>query len=482
MELWRKEIREEAKKQVWLAGPMIFVCVFQFSLQMISLMFVGHLGELFLAAVSLSSSIVSATGFNVMMGLSSALDTFCGQSYGAKQYHMLGVHTQGAMLVLTIVSIPVSIIWVYLEPILVLLHQNKEVAALAQLYARYLIPSLSANALLRCITKFLQTQSIVFPMVLATGLTTLLHLLLCWIFITKFEFGIKGSAIAICISNWFNTIILALYIRFSPSCKATWTGFSKESLHNIPNFLRLAFPSAVMMCLESWTFEIIVILSGALANPKLQTSVLSICLNTTGIFWMMSFGLSTAGSTRISNELGAGSSKAAYLALKVTMFLAFLVGLSEFSVLMSLWKVWGRAFTNVHEVLTHVISMMPILATSVFINSFQTAFQGVARGCGWQKLGAFINLGSFYCLGVPLSIVSAFVFHLKAKGLYLGIVLALTVQVVCFLLVTLRANWEKEAKRAVARVGGSEVQVEEPHVHQNVHIVSHETNFRDQDN
>jgi len=181
------------------------------------------------------------------MGLSSALDTFCGQSYGAKQYHMLGVHTQGAMVVLTIVSIPVSIIWVYLEPILVLLHQNKEVAALAQLYARYLIPSLSANGLLRCITKFLQTQSIVFPMVLATGLTSLLHLILCWVLIIKFEFGIKGSAIAICISNWFNTIILALYIRFSPSCKETWTGLSKESLRNIPNFLRLAFPSAVMV-------------------------------------------------------------------------------------------------------------------------------------------------------------------------------------------------------------------------------------------
>ena len=33
---------------------------------------------------------------------------------------------------------------------------------------------------------------------------------------------------------------------------------------------------------------------------------------------------------------------------------------------------------------------------------------------------------------------------LMIQGLYLGIVLALTVQVVCFLLVTLRANWEKE--------------------------------------
>ncbi|XP_027923249.1 protein DETOXIFICATION 16-like [Vigna unguiculata] len=465
MGLWKKEIAEESKKQLWLAGPMIFVCVFQFSLQLISLMFVGHLNELFLASVSLSTSIVNATGYNVMMGLSSALDTFCGQAYGAKQYHMVGVHTQGAMVVLILISIPVSIIWVFLEPILILLHQNKEVAALAQLYARYLIPSLSANALLRCITKFLQTQNIVFPMVLATGLTSLLHLLLCWLFIQKLDYGIKGSAIAICISNWFNTIIFALYIRFSPSCKQTWTGFSKESLHNIPKFLRLAFPSAVMVCLESWTFEIIVILSGALANAKLETSVLSICLNTSGIFWMIPFGVSAAGSTRISNELGAGKPKAAYLAVKVTMFLALLVGLVEFSVLMSLWKVWGRVFTNVHEVLTYVISMMPIVASAAFVDSIQTAFQGVARGCGWQKLGAFINLGSYYILGLPFSIVSAFVFHMKGQGLYLGIVLALTVQVVCFLLVTLRANWEKEAKKAAARVGGSGVQIEDQNVH-----------------
>ena len=59
------------------------------------------------------------------------------------------------------------------------------------------------------------------------------------------------------------------------------------------------------------------------------------------------------------------------------MFMAFLVGFLEFSVLMSLWKVWGRAFTNVHEVLTHVISMMPIVAASVSIDSIQTAFQGI---------------------------------------------------------------------------------------------------------
>jgi multidrug resistance protein, MATE family len=181
------------------------------------------------------------------MGMSSALDTFCGQAFGAKQYHMVGIYTQRAMLVTTLVSIPLSIIWAYLEPILVILHQDQTIAAQAQLFARYSIPSLAANGLLRCLVKFLQTQNIVFPMVLANGLTTLVHVVLCWTLVINFGFGIKGAAISLCISNWFNVILLLLYIKFSSSCKKTWVGLSKESLHNIPQFLKLAFPSAVMV-------------------------------------------------------------------------------------------------------------------------------------------------------------------------------------------------------------------------------------------
>jgi MATE family multidrug resistance protein len=154
---------------------------------------------------------------------------------------------QRAIVVILLATIPQSFIWAYLRPILVALHQDETIAAQAQLYARYLIPSLSAAGLLRCIVKFLQTQNIVFPMVLASGLTSLAHLLLCWALVLKHGLGIKGAAIAICIANWLNTVLLALYIWFSPSCKRTWTGFSRESLHDIPHFLKLAFPSAVMV-------------------------------------------------------------------------------------------------------------------------------------------------------------------------------------------------------------------------------------------
>lgn len=67
MGIWRNEISEEAKKQLWLSGPMVFVSVFQYSLQMISLMFVGYVDELHLAGVSLASSFANVTGFNVLV-------------------------------------------------------------------------------------------------------------------------------------------------------------------------------------------------------------------------------------------------------------------------------------------------------------------------------------------------------------------------------------------------------------------------------
>ncbi|XP_024642347.2 protein DETOXIFICATION 15-like [Medicago truncatula] len=138
--------------------------------------------------------------------------------------------------------------------------------------------------------------------------------------------------------------------------------------------------------------------------------------------------------------------------------MAFACGILEFAFIMSLWKVWAKAFSNVYEVVSYVTSMTPVLAIAIFVDSFQTTLQGIARGCGWQKLGAFVNLGSFYLVGIPFSAVLAFIFHMKGQGLFLGLVTALIVQVVCFLIVIWRTNWEKEANKAAIRVQGNGVQ------------------------
>jgi hypothetical protein len=67
MRIERKEIIVEAKKQLWLVGPMMMVFLFQ-NLQVITLIFVGHLNqELLLAGASLGISILNVSGYNIMV-------------------------------------------------------------------------------------------------------------------------------------------------------------------------------------------------------------------------------------------------------------------------------------------------------------------------------------------------------------------------------------------------------------------------------
>jgi MATE family multidrug resistance protein len=60
-------VREEVKKQLWLAGPLIAGALLQNLIQMISIMYVGHLGELALAGASMASSFASVTGFSLLV-------------------------------------------------------------------------------------------------------------------------------------------------------------------------------------------------------------------------------------------------------------------------------------------------------------------------------------------------------------------------------------------------------------------------------
>jgi len=181
--------------------------------------------------------------------MASALDTLCGQSYGAKQYHMLGVHMQRAMLILMIVAIPLAIICANTRSILIFLGQDPEISTEAGNYAKLMVPSLFAYGLLQCLNRFLQAQNIVFPMMFSSVVMTLLHLPVCWFMVYKSGLGSGGAAIANSISSWLNVTILVFYVKFSPLCKKTWNGFSKEALalKNIPIFLKLAVPSAIMV-------------------------------------------------------------------------------------------------------------------------------------------------------------------------------------------------------------------------------------------
>ena len=68
---------------------------------------------------------------------------------------------------------------------------------------------------------------------------------------------------------------------------------------------------------------------------------------------------------------------------------------------------------------------------------------GVARGSGWQKFGAYVNLGAYYLVGTPVAAVLAFVLHLRAKSLLIGLATRSCVQASLLALRTIFTNWQE---------------------------------------
>ncbi|EOY13050.1 MATE efflux family protein ALF5 [Theobroma cacao] len=456
---WWKRVLDfgEAKKQVFFAVPMVLSNLFYFSITMVSVMFAGHLGELELAGSTLANSWATVTGFAFMTGLSGALETLCGQGFGAKMYRMLGIYLQASCIISFLFSVIISILWFYTEPILVLLHQDPEISRTAALYMKYLIPGLFAYGFVQNILRFLQTQSIVIPLVLFSFIPLGIHFGIVYSLVNRTSLGFKGAPLAASISIWISFLLLATYVIFAKKFENTWKGLSSESFHYILRNLKLALPSAAMVCkayllfscskcpasLEFWAFEILVFLAGLMPNSEITTSLIAICVNTENIAYMITYGLSAAASTRVSNELGAGNPNRAKHAMEVTLKLSVLLALAVVLTLAFGHDVWAGFFSDSRSIIKKFAEMTPLLAVSIAIDAIQGILSGVARGCGWQHLAVWANLGTFYLIGMPIAGVLGFKFKLYVKGLWIGLICGLSCQAGTLTLITLHRKWTK---------------------------------------
>lgn len=434
---------EEAAGQVAFAAPMVATSMAFYAIPLVSVMYAGRIGDLELAGATLGNSWATVTGIALMTGLSGSLETLCGQGYGAQVYRMLGVYLQASIITSALFSVLVSLLWLYTEPLLIFLHQDPEVSRMAAVFLRYTIPAQFAYGFIQCILRFLQTQSVVMPLVAFSLLPLVFHVGITHASVHYLGLGFAGPALSTSLSLWLSFIMLASYVMLSTRFKHTWGGFSTEAFQYVLPGLKLAVPSAMMVCFEYWAFEILVLLAGLMPDSQMSTSIIAMCANTESISYMITYGFAAAISTRVSNELGAGNIDKAKKALKVTLALSVLLGVTFLLLLGLGHNLWAGLFSKSEAVISAFASMTPFLIGSVVLDSTQGVLSGVSRGCGWQHLVAWTNLVAFYIIGLPLSLLLGFKLGFHTKGLWMGQICGLLCQNAVLLFITLRTKWER---------------------------------------
>ncbi|CAI0435343.1 unnamed protein product [Linum tenue] len=406
------DFRNESRTLWKIAGPAIFTAISQYSLGALTQTFAGFVGELELAAVSVENSVVAGLAFGVMLGMGSALETLCGQAYGAGQIRMLGIYMQRSWVILLATACLLVPVYVWSPPILAFFGETSEISTAAGEFAIWMLPQLFAYALNFPIQKFLQAQSKVMVMAWISAVVLVLHAFFSWLLILKLGWGLVGAALVLNASWWIIVIAQLGYIFVTGSDEA-WNGFSWLAFSDLWGFVKLSLASAVMLCV------------------------------------------------RVSNELGAGKARAAKVSVVVVSATSMAIGVVCMIVVFATRGSFPELFTSSAAVAQETRRLAGLLAFTVLLNSLQPVLSGVAIGAGWQSLVAYINIGCYYIVGLPAGILLGFTFGFGVEGIWSGMIAGIVLQTIILVVITAITDWESEAAKAEGRVkrwGGSSAQ------------------------
>ncbi|KAK6160234.1 hypothetical protein DH2020_003615 [Rehmannia glutinosa] len=416
--------KEESGKLWFLAGPAIFTSLCQYSLGAFTQTFAGHVGTLELAAFSIENSVIAGLSLGVMLGMGSAVETLCGQAFGAGQHDMLGVYLQRSWIILLATGFLLMFLYIFASPFLLVIGQAQNISRVAGKLALWMIPQLFARG------KFSDGQ------ILAGSEQDHGHGLDFRSRIgVAYTFQLAADAEArVGDGRWGSRAGRVLAIR------------------NLWGFVRLSLASALMMCLETWYFMALVLFAGYLKDAEVAVAALSVCTNILGWTNMIAVGFNAAISVRVSNELGASHPRTAKFSVVVMVISAFLIGLIVSILLLIFQDQYPSLFSDSLAVKQVVYELTPLLAFSIVVNSIQPALSGVAIGAGWQALIAYVNIACYYVFGVPLGLLLGYTFNMGVKGIWYGMVTGTVVQTLILFWIVYRTDWNKEASIAAKRI------------------------------
>lgn len=415
--------------------PLVITFLLQNSLSVCSIFAVGHISSEALAGITLGAMTSNITAIATIAGLASSLDTFLPQAYGAKKYHLVGLIFQRCtVLIFTIMLFVCISWWIWAETLLTNFLPDKQSAIYAAQYLKVTSFGIPGYILFETGKRFLQSQGIfdasTYVLFFCAPFNAIMNYTLVWVL----NFGYIGAPIAVSINYTLMALGLFVYTlntKNEANPMRCWTKLeSRRIFRNWGELIKLSIPNLIMIMSEFLSFEILTLLASYLGTVPLAAQ--SIIATMASLTYQIPYGVSIASSTRIANFLGAQLPKSAYTTCKATFVFTASIALLNFSFLFFGRNLIAQWFSNDLKVIKLAEDVFPLIALMQVFDALNTTSAGCLRGQGLQRIGGYVNLFSYYVVGLPLGAYLGFCWPNKENpsgltGLWTGSTFALII-------------------------------------------------------
>uniref|UniRef100_A0A0D3FFS5 Protein DETOXIFICATION n=1 Tax=Oryza barthii TaxID=65489 RepID=A0A0D3FFS5_9ORYZ len=217
------KVAGEAQAIGRVSVPMAVTGLVMYSRALISMLFLGRLGELALAGGSLALGFANITGYSVLSGLALGMEPICGQAFGARRGKLLALALHRTVLLLLAVALPISLLWVTSTGyILKQLGQDEGVADAAQTFAAYASADLAVLAVLHPLRVYLRSQNLTLPITACSLFSVLLHGPINYLLVVRLRMGVAGVALAVALTDLNLLLALLCFLAISGAHRDSW--------------------------------------------------------------------------------------------------------------------------------------------------------------------------------------------------------------------------------------------------------------------
>lgn len=422
--------KTEARNTLRLALPIIFGELAQMSLHLIDTAMIGYTGYKQLAAAALVLNVINIP-FIFGIGVTISVAQMVSLAHGRFDKQLVSHYFYNGFWLCTFIAILISTGLLLGRNVLQHLKQDPEVVALAMPFMTLMSLSIIPMVLFMTLKQFADglqyTKTAMTLSIAALPLNAFLN----WLFIygnwgfPRME--LVGAGYATLITRTVIFIILGIVIvkhrifkKYISVAKNQW----KLKWPALRQLLKIGIPSSLQIGMEAGAFAGSGIIIGTIGAA--QQAAHQIALSCAAFAFMVSLGLSQAGSIRVSHAFGTGNWKRIYIIGKSTIMLAFIYG-AVCCILFVLFRNQLPVLFN-HETNVVAIASGLLLLAAIFQipDAIQAASAGLLRGIKDVNVPTFFIFIAYWIVGLPLGYVLAFHFGMQEKGVWWGFISGLS--------------------------------------------------------